>query len=84
MKTLTWSQLCPAGTASGQIRKHGCGIVQFHHDKCAMIGEYGIPTDTTQPGSLLIRSTKYTDGRGWTSEFHMLLKVKYMWTTIDA
>ena len=72
LKTLTWSQLSLAGgTAGGPMRKVGCGIVHFHHDKLAVIGGYGIPTVPTQPGSAFIRSTRFTDGRGWTNEIHV-------------
>ena len=53
------------------MRKAECGIVHFHHDKLAVIGGYGIPTGPTQPGSSFIRSTRYTDGRGWTNEIHV-------------
>ena len=31
--------------------KDACGMVHFNHDKCEVIGECGIPTDPTQPGS---------------------------------
>ena len=72
VKTLTWSQLSLAGgTAGGPMRKAGCGIVHFHHDKLAVIGGYGIPTGPTQPGSSFIKDTRHTDGRGWTNEVHV-------------
>ena len=71
VKTLTWSQLCPAGTAGGPMGKVACGIVQFSHDKLAVIGGYGFPTGPTQPGSSFIRDVGVTDGRGWTNEIHV-------------
>ena len=72
VKTLTWSQLSLTGrTAGGPMRKIGCGIVHFHHDKLAVIGGYGIPTGPTQPGSSFIRDTKFTDGRGYTNEVYV-------------
>ena len=71
VKTLTWSQLSPARTAGGPMRKAACGIVHFHHDKLAVIGGGGIPTGPTQPGSSFIRDTMSTDGRGWTNEVHV-------------
>ena len=71
VKTLTWSQLSPARTAGGPMRKVGCGIVHFHHDKLAVIGGYGIPTGPTQPGSSFIKDTRFTDGRGYTNEVHV-------------
>ena len=71
MKTLTWSQLCPEGTAGGPMRKAACGMVHFLHDKLAVIGGHGYPTGPTQPGSTFIRNTEFTDGRGWTNEIHV-------------
>ena len=71
VKTLTWSQLCPEGTAGGPMGKITCGMVEFHHDKLAVIGGYGFPTGHPQPGSSFIRNTKFTDGRGWTNEIHV-------------
>ena len=71
IKTLTWSQLCPAGTAGGPMRKASCGMVLVDSDKLAVIGGYGFPTGPTQPGSSFIIDTKFTDGRGWTSEVHV-------------
>ena len=72
LTTLTWSQLSLAGgTAWGPMRKVGCRIVHFHHDKLAVIGGYGTPTGPTQPGSSFFRDTRFTDGRGWTNEIHV-------------
>ena len=70
VKSLTWSQLSPEGEG-GPMRKAGCGMVHFHHDKLAVIGGYGFPTGPTQPGSSFIRNTKFTDVRGWTNELHV-------------
>ena len=72
LTSLTWSQLSLAGgTAGGPMRKIACGVVHFHHDKLAVIGGYGIPTAPTQPGSSFIKSTRYTEGRGWDNEIHV-------------
>ena len=71
IKTLTWSQLCPVGTAEGPMRKDECGMVLVSSDKLAVIGGYGFPTGPTQPGSSFIMNTKFTDGRGWTNEVHV-------------
>ena len=71
VKTLTWSQLCPADTTGGPMRKAACGMVHVSSDKLAVIGGYGIPTGPTQPGSSFIRNTRFTDGRGWTNEVHV-------------
>ena len=71
LNTHTWSLLCPAGTAGGPMRKIGCGMVHFHHDKLAVIGGYGFPSGSTQPGSTFIRNIDFSDGRGWTNEVHI-------------
>ena len=71
IKTLTWSELCSAGTAGGRMRKAACGMVHFNHDKLAVMRGHGYPTGPTQPGSSFIRNTKFTDGRGWTNEVHV-------------
>ena len=70
VKTRTWSQLCPE-TAKGPMRKAGCGLVHFNHNKLVVIGGYGYPTGPTQPGSSFIRDTMFTDGRGLSNEFHV-------------
>ena len=70
LRTLTWSQVCPAGTG-GPMRKIACGMVHFNHDKLAVIGGYGFPSGPTQPGSTFIRDTRATDGRGLTNEIHV-------------
>ena len=70
-KTLTWSQLCPAGTTGEPMRKTTCGMIYFYHNKLAVIGGYGLPSGPTQPGSTFIRNTGFTDGRGWTNEIHV-------------
>ena len=55
LTTLTWSQLSPAGTAGGPMRKNSCGIVHFHHDKLAVICGYGFPThDWPYPAWIII------------------------------
>ena len=71
MKTLTWTQLCPDGTAGGPMRKYACGMAHVSSDKLAVIGGYGFPTGPTQPGSTFIRDTRFPDGRGWTNEVHV-------------
>ena len=71
IQTLTWSQLYPAGTAGGPMRKIACGMVHFNHDKLAVIGGYGFPSGPTQPGSTFSEDADETDGRGWTNEVHV-------------
>ena len=71
VKSLTWSLLCPGEVAGGPMRKDSCGIVMFHGDKLAVIGGHGYPNGPTQAGSIFIRETSSTGGRGWTNEFHV-------------
>jgi hypothetical protein len=69
VKTPTWSQLCPAETIGGPMRKVLCGMVHFHDDKLAVVGGYGYPSGPIQPGSVFFRNS--TDGCGWTNEIHI-------------
>ena len=72
VKTLTWSLLCSERTDGGPMKKYGSGMVIFKYgDKVAVIGGYGIPTGPTQPGAAFARNTRFTDGRGWSNEFHV-------------
>ena len=71
VKTPTWTQLCPAETIGGPMRKISCGIVHFHDNKLAVIGGYGHPNGPIQPGSEFIRNPKTTNGSGWTNEIHI-------------
>ena len=71
IKTPTWSQLCPAGTDGGPMRKIWCSMVHFHDDKLAVIGGYGHPNGPVQPGSEFIRNPTATSGIGWTNEIHI-------------
>ena len=71
VKTLTWSLICP-GTDGGPMKKYGSGMFMFKYgEKVAVIGGYGIPTGPTQPGATFTRNTRFTDGRGWSNEFHV-------------
>ena len=49
--------------------KAGCGMIAFG-DCLGVFGGYGIPRGPTQPGSF-IKNNNYTDGGGWTNEFHL-------------
>ena len=55
------------------MRKWGCDMVHFHHDKLAVIGGCGFPTGPTQPGSSFIRINTFADGRGWSNEIHVFV-----------
>jgi hypothetical protein len=71
VKTPTWSQLCPAETVGGPMRKVSCSMVHFCDDKLAVIGGYGYPSGPIQPGSVLLRDPNATDGCGFTNEVHI-------------
>ncbi len=53
------------------IEKRGCGLVRVDKRTLSFFGGLGI--GLTQPGSTFTRDTRYTDGRGWTNEFHLLI-----------
>ena len=53
------------------MRKVGCGMVSFLHNKLAIFGGYGIPRGPTQPGAMFTRDTRFTDGSGWSNELHV-------------
>ena len=55
----------------GPIRKVGCRMISYEGDKLALFGGYGIPTGPIQPESKFTKNTGFTDGRGWTNEFHL-------------
>ena len=49
--------------------KYGCGMIAFGNG-LGVFGGYGVPRGPTEPQSF-IKGTKFTDGRGWTNEFHI-------------
>ena len=68
--TLNWEELHQS-TPQGPMVKTGCGLASFQGGKVGLLGGYGIPTGPTQPGSTFIRDTRFSNGRGWTNEFHL-------------
>ena len=68
--TLNWEELHQC-TPQGPMAKSGYGLASFHGNKAALFGGCGIPTGSTQPGSALTRDTGWSDGSGWTNEFHL-------------
>ena len=49
--------------------KYGCGMIAFRNG-LVVFGGYGEPRRPTEPQSYITK-TSYTDGRGWTNEFHI-------------
>ena len=68
--TLEWKEIQPLNQADGPMRNIGCRMVSFR-DKLAVFGGYGIPTGPTQPGAMFTKDTRFTDGRGLSSELHV-------------
>ena len=67
--TLKWEEVHQS-TAQGPMAKLGCGLALFQ-EKVGLFGGYGIPTGPNQPGSTFTKNTRYSDGTGWTNEFHL-------------
>ena len=66
---LCWSQVSPQNADGAPMPKFGCGIIALGSG-LGVFGGYGVPRGPTEPQSF-IQSTKFTDGRGWTNEFHI-------------
>jgi len=67
---LVWKEL-DHRCKNGPMTKTGCGMVFFGSHYLATIGGHGIPTQPLQHGATFIKNPIYTDGRGWTDEFHV-------------
>ena len=79
-RSWTWSHLSSAGpmrkigcgshlSSAGPMRKIGCGMVTYD-ETLLCFGGCGIPSGITQPGAEFTKDSDYTDGIGWTNEFH--------------
>ena len=68
--TLNWEELHQS-TPQGPMAKTGCGLASFQGRKVGLFGGYGIPTGPAQPGSTFTKHPAFSDGRGWTNEFHL-------------
>ena len=68
-KTYEWRGLNAKGPAS-PMPKLGAAMVA-RGDGLALFGGYGVPRGPTQRDSSFIKSTAYSDGSGWTNEFHI-------------
>ena len=68
-KTWCWSQLSPQNAEGAPMPKFSCEMISF--GEClGVFGGFGLPHEPNAAQSV-IRSTKYTDGSGWTNEFHI-------------
>ena len=66
---LMWTDI--SVTTHSPMPKTGCGMVFFGTHHLATIGGHGVPTQPIQTGSSFHKDTRYSDGRGWTDEFHV-------------
>ena len=41
-----------------------------HDETLLCLGGYGFPSSTTQPGAEFTKDCRFTNGAGWTNEFH--------------
>ena len=64
-----WSQLSGESDVNGPMKKSGCRMVCFNKKKVAVIGGYGPPPASLQPGASFIKNS---DGDTWTNEIHIL------------
>ena len=64
-----WSVMAPKNADGAPMAKVGCGMIAFENS-LGVFGGLGIPRGPKQPRSL-IKSIGFTDGRGWTDEFHI-------------
>ena len=66
-----WSQLSGESDVSGPMKKSGCGIACFNKKKVAVIGGYGPPPVSLQPGASFITDKRFTSRNGWTNEIRI-------------
>ena len=80
LETLVWTQLSPAETSVGPLKKDASGIVHFGHGMLAVLCGYAHPTkpDLSNGGSSDLGSTFIKrggipnyGGGGWTNEIHI-------------
>ena len=74
--TLEWTEIHSQTPGNQPMPKSACGMVTYHDEtvgvtSIAVLAGYGTPVTPIQPGSTFIPSTEFTDGRGWTNEFHL-------------
>ena len=72
--SLDWRELHghAQNLAAQPMPKFACGLVTYTDTvNLALFAGYGVPSGPTQPGATFVPSTNYTDGSGWTNEFHL-------------
>ena len=68
-ETWHWCQLSPQNSERSPMLKAACGMISIK-DSLVVFGGYGRPRGLVEPGSFM-KSTRSTDGRGWTNELHI-------------
>ena len=66
-----WSQLSDESDLNGPMKKYHCRMAFFNKKKVAVIGGYGPPCASLQPGASFIKDARYSDGEGWNNEIHV-------------
>ena len=71
-KTYRWSELSGSRDvkADTPMAKSSAGMIAYG-DNLALFGGYGLPHGPAQPGSSVVKSAGFTNGRGLTNEFHI-------------
>ncbi len=72
--TWKWTGIGIRNPSEGPMRKTGCQMVVYE-GKLVLFGGFGIPThhgDHMPPGASFSKCTRFTDGRGWTNELHIV------------
>ena len=72
--SLDWRELHghAQNLAAQPMPKTGCGLVTYTDTaSLALFAGYGVPSGPTQPGATFVQHTNFTDGNGWTNEFHL-------------
>ena len=81
-KTWHWYQLSPKNADGAPMPKIGCGMTSFRNS-LGVFGGHGIPRGPTEPHSF-IKDTRFTDGSGWTNEFHIYNLSEGMCTSVAS
>ena len=68
LSSLKWSQLSEESDVTGPMKKVGSRMIYFNKKKVAVIGGYGPPPASLQPGATFIKDKCSTRGNGWTNE----------------
>ena len=74
--TLQWEELCQKNPGDQPMPKSACGIAAYHNKalgitSLAVFAGYGRLNNSTKAKEGFFRHDKFSDGRGWTNEFHL-------------